>query len=259
MKKIITLVMVFLLTLLITSCGPNSDYYNLGSKTYYYYVNEPFVLDPYEFFREHNSWIGISNPIIIRNPQNFYDVIVEYRKQNAKESYQKLELDNDQFIKFANPNNELGNDTTYEFKIHFIDKETKDEKEMINYYGVFTFKRSPAYLEKKTINVKLNDTYNLLENIVEYEGENKLTPNKLKAKYDITYKVLLGDKEIKVTDDKVTFDSVGTYKVTITLESTTSSSGADAVSDATSGATPGAGDGGETILLVLTYDIIVTE
>lgn len=259
MKKIITLVMVLFLTLIITSCGPNSDYFNLGSKTYYYYINEPFVLDPYEFFREHNSWIGISNPIIRQNPQNFYDVIVEYRERNAKEGYQKLELDDEQMIKFANPNTELGNGNTYEFKIHFLDKKTKNEKEMINYYGIFTFKRSPAYLEKKTINAKLNDTYNLLKNIVEYEGEDKLTIEKLKEKYDITYEVLLGDKEITVTDDKVTFISVGTYQVTITLESTTQNSGADAVSDATSGATPGAGGGTETILLVMTYEIIVTE
>jgi len=270
MKKILAMLFILGFMFIITSCGPNSDYYNLGSETYYYFINEPLIIDPYDFIRENNSWIGISNPIIRRNPQGFYDVTVEYRKQGYKDSYKELELDEDSMINFEKPNNDLGNESTYEFKIHFLDKETKDEKEMINYYGVFTFKRSPAYLDKKVVSAKLNETYNLLDNVVKYEGENKLTPSDLEDKYNITYEVLLEDDEVTVTEEgKVTLDKVGKYKVVLTLETTTGStpdgnSGATPQadnSDAESAATPGESDdtGGETITLVMNFEINVTE
>lgn len=266
MKKIFTTLILLAFTLIITSCGPNSEYYDLGSNTYYYYVNEPLVIDPYDFIREYNSWIGLSNPIVRKNPQNYYDVTVEYREQGSKAGYKEFKLDENSMIFFEKPNTEIGNNTTYEFKIHFLDKETKNEKEMINYYGVFTFKRSPAYLEKKVVNLKLNDTYHLLNNVIEYEGEEQLTPSDLITKYDsISYKVEIDGKEVTVTKGEVTLDKVGTYSVTLTLELTIASadggSGASpsAGGDAASGASPGQGGNQDKMVLVMNYTINVKE
>ena len=81
MKKIIGLLVIVMFTFLISACGPNSDYYNVGTRTYYYYINDDFIIDPYEVFRENSSWTGIKNQFIRKYPEEYYDVKVEYRKK----------------------------------------------------------------------------------------------------------------------------------------------------------------------------------
>ncbi len=251
MKKIIGLLVIVMFTFLISACGPNSDYYNVGTRTYYYYINDDFIIDPYEVFRENSSWTGIKNQFIRKYPEEYYDVKVEYRKNGTKNNYVEMELDKNSMIRFIDTS-EFGKNDSYEFKLHFIDKETNDEKTMINYYGIFEFKVSPVYLEKKVINLKVNDTYKFLDNVVEYRGEDRLTSAELASKYKVTYKI---DAE-EVTEADYTFTEAGTYQITIILETSVSDSSVDGVSDATPGE---ASDGGETkqMILEINYEIII--
>ncbi len=254
MKKLIALLMIIGFAFIITACGPNSDYFKLNNQTVYYYNNEPLVINPYQEFKNNSDWIKDLSMARKNNPQNYFDVKVEYRLTGSHDSFKKLEL-SESMIKFNDPKKELGDGLSYEFKIHFLDKEEPNEEKMINYYGVYTFKKSPANVEAKEISRKVNTSYNLLNNVVEYSGEDKLTPEGFASVYDIKYTVTLGENEISVTDGVVTFTQVGTYNVNIQLTTKTSDS-----SDAVSGATGTAGGGAtEQMILNLSYTINVTE
>lgn len=240
MKRIIGLLMVIALAFLITSCGPNSDYFNVGTKKVYYYGNEPLVINPFDEFINNNDWIEGLSGARKNNPQKYYDVKVEYRKANTNETFKVLELKDD-LIYFENPASELGAGS-YEFKLHFLDKEEPNEKEMINYYVIYSVAKSPVNYTEKEVTKKVGTTYNLLDNVVEYGANDQpLTKSDLQEKYEITYKVTLNNEEVTVTEGEVTLSSVGTYYVEIQLKS---KQAANPGNDVTSGASGNDGASG---------------
>jgi len=250
MKKLIALLVLIAVAFSLSACGPNSDYYNLGSKKFYYYTDEALVVNPYQLLIDNSDWLDIS-VARTKTPENFYEVKVEYRKSGSHDSFEELELI-DSMIKFENPYQEVGSNKSYDFKIHFI--ENKDEENMVNYYGVFTFAKSPANAKEKVLNNSVNGTYTLLNNVLEYNplNDSPYTNTEIASIYDITYTVTLGEDSITVTDGVITFVSAGTYHVNINLAIKASDS-TDAVS--------GASDAGasDKMILDIQYTIIVIE
>lgn len=254
MKKILYAVVLLAFIVIVTSCGINTLYYNLGSKNVYYYdyVQEStpiaIEIDPYDFLKDKNEWLKNRKDIKWNNarandPKRFYDVVVEYRVYESHNRYQELEL-KDGLIVFENPHQELGNNSKYEFRIHFLDKETQDKKTMINYYVVYTFKKSPINPEYKEITILVNESYTLLDNVVEYSGENRLTYAQLLEKYNVQYKIYRNGEllEIEVENDTISFESAGTYEVVILLTAKSSGSNDNNNNDGNSGATPSGND-----------------
>ncbi|QVK17855.1 hypothetical protein KHQ81_13630 [Mycoplasmatota bacterium] len=251
MKKIYGLLLLVALIFTLSSCGPNSNYYNLGSKGFYYYKDEPLVVDPYELFKENTDWLDISMSKA-KKPQNYYNVTVEWRRNGTYDNFETLETV-DNMIQFENPYKKVGTNVSYDFKLHFINKKDGNEKNMINYYGVFTFIKSPANPSKKVVNIKINTTYTLLKNVIEYNLEDKpMTPSELSNVYDISYTVKKDNANVAVTDGKVTFDEVGDYEVTIELTKKV------AETDAVSSASQSGGDS-EKMMLTINYTITVRE
>ncbi len=251
MKRLLALLLMLAFAITISACGPNSDYYNLGSKNFYYYNDEPLIVNPYELFVENNDWLDLSSQARLKTPERFYEVKVEWRKNGSHDSFEELEVV-DNMIKFDDPRTIFRFDRTYDFKIHFIEDGDKDN--MINYYGVFTFFISPANVDKKEIDKKINDTYTLLSNVIEYDPTSgqPLTNNELTNIYDVVYEVTLDDEDVTVTDGDVTFTQVGTYLVDIQLTKKA------AETDAVSSASESGGDA-EKMILNIHYTINVTE
>lgn len=256
MKKILYAVVLLAFIVIITSCGINTHYYNLGNKNIYYFnyaeTNTPITLEinPYSFLQEENKWLSNRKDIKwsgarASNPQKYYDVVVEYREYGSHQRYQEFEL-KDGLMVFENPHQELGNNSKFEFKFHFIDKETQDKKTMINYYGIFTFKKSPANPEVNEVTILVNESYTLLNNVVEYSGEDRLTNAQLTEKYNVEYKIYQNGNilEIEVENGAVAFTEPGTYDVVVKL--TAKSSGSNNNSDDNSGASPASTSSGSS-------------
>lgn len=259
MKKILAIILVMAVAATLAACGPNSNYYNLKNINIYYYNDQPLEVNLYDQLLntlKDNDELKLIRSSIRENLVENYYVEVEYRKvgETQYKSMSKTKVTDFAYLKddmlySDDPGKILGNKSKYEFKIHFIDRETKSMDTMLNLIGEFTFLKSPAnaFVHEKIVK---GDTYNLLDNIVQYSGENQVDLTKL---YTIVFSVTFNGQEIPVTDDgEVTVNNAGTYDVTVVL---TQMSEDSAEADATTSASPS----GESDSMVLTiiYKIIV--
>lgn len=264
MKKLFTILLLVAVGVTLAACGPNSNYYNLKSKSFYYYKDQDFALNPYDLLYgtvKENDELKELPRSKQRNLAKYYNVEVEWRKTGEK-TYQKMTTDEDS--KFAylkdgmiytdNPRKVLGNNASYDFKIHFIDKKTDSEESMMNLIGQFTFIQSPANAKVQELTQTVEDTYNLLNNIEEKNAEGDTVD--LTEVYGIEYSVTKDDVPVDVADNgDVTFDSAGTYDVTVVLTKVPESS---STADATSSASE-SGASSDAIVLTIVYTIVANE
>jgi hypothetical protein len=254
MKKVFALILFVGLTLALSACGPNSQYYKLKTQTVYYYLNTDLVIDPYTFIEDKatNDWIkGISNEEFATIRED-YRVEVEYRLLNSGDKYQSYDFaeENTNYqVIVENPAtmfDELDlEEVKYEVKIHFINKETNDKKEMINYYGVFNMVQSDVNPKKAVVDLALYGRLDVLSNIMATLEE----AQELSDAYQI--EAVVTNEAGKTVDPdakggtQYTFMNKGTYKVTVSLTEILSSGDADSGDGDTDGDAGASEDSGE--------------
>jgi hypothetical protein len=223
MKKVFALILFVGLTLALSACGPNSQYYKLKTQTVYYYLNTDLVIDPYTFIEdaETNDWIkGISNEQFATIRED-YRVEVEYRLLDSGDKYQNYDFaaeDTTYQVVVENPASIFDaldlEEVKYEVKIHFINKETNDKSDMINYYGVFNMIQSDINPKKSVVDLKQYSRFDVLTNIMTEEEIEVLTDA---YQLEITVKDSDG-KEVNpdaTGGSQYTFMNQGTYTVTV--------------------------------------------
>lgn len=141
MKKVWILVAFLCLSVVLVACGPNSYYYDLKTEKIEYKEGDVITIDPFKYIqnKETSSWIkGVSNEQF-RTFKRDYRVEFEYRIKNSGDKYQSYQFEGDKYqIVFDTTTFESEN-VSIEFKLHFIHKEHKDKKYMINFLGVYNF------------------------------------------------------------------------------------------------------------------------
>ena len=222
MKKILSLILFVGLTFVLSSCGPNSDYYKTANQKTYYYNNMSLVMDPYTLVEdtETNDWIkGVSNEQFETFRED-YRVEVEYRIQGSGDKYKNYQFteDNEKYEIVVGSPVELfdGEEVNYEVKVHFINKNTEDLKEMINYYGIYNMVPSNINPIESVVTSNQYDEYNLLSNIevTDLEADTELTDL-----YEFSYAITDDENNpvtIDITDGSLRFMTKGTYNVVIT-------------------------------------------
>ncbi len=259
MKKLCAMLLIFAVAFTVSACGRNSNYYKLDKQTVYTYVDQPISIDPFQLLQDNYSALGIQlSDTALSNLADYYDVTVEYANEN-KGIFKDLTLkDNNIYEANPKPTAEQEKDTllftnnTYDFKIHFINKETKSEKDMINLYATYAF--LPALNSKATsVTSALNSDYTLLDNISSINADGKdMTKAEIEAKYDIVYTVTLGSDDLSstVNDGVITLSSSGTYNVTIKFTEIPATDGGSSASESSTPApTP--------IEITIVYTIVV--
>ena len=74
MKKIFILIMLVVFGFTLSACSvPNSDYYNLSTKTFYYYNDEALDINLYDFIEQYNEGLELTNSQK-RNRERLFDV-----------------------------------------------------------------------------------------------------------------------------------------------------------------------------------------
>ncbi|HEY8364189.1 MAG TPA: hypothetical protein VIK84_01345 [Haloplasmataceae bacterium] len=261
MKKIFVMMFFIAILLVITSCGPNSHFYKIN-KTYDVISNNAIEIDVYkDILMKHRNEFGIKLYKRTQEPEKYYKAEVEYQESNSS-SFKKLTLKDDKYIYEVNPESEteaifkLYN--TYNFKIRFINTETNDNDDMINFYVTYTFLPTVEVNRTNLRITKTEDTrYNILYNIISKDKYgNKRSPDEIKDNFTIEVTITKNNvvlKDVVNYKYELIFNEVGTYHVKIVLTEKLAST------DATSGATPGEAGSTEAKVYTVEYDIEIYE
>ncbi len=247
MKKIFTLLIIITAFFTLTACGPNSDYYKVGSTTVFINKDDSIEINPFEIFIDNVDELVkynmLDKAITDLDEAELKEIFelksVEYRniKKGSFDSY-KLNVEGLIFEGNPIPTEENENqiilkaNNTYDFKLHFIKKDADSEKDLLNLYVTYSFLESVREKEA-VVNSALDTTYNLLNNVSSAnEDGSYMTVEELKLNYEIEYTVTLNDQDVAVTNDSVNLDTAGTYNVIISLTEIGDNDGTSGASDA---------------------------
>ncbi|ERJ12589.1 hypothetical protein [Haloplasma contractile] len=191
MKKIMIMMFILITAVALTGCDfQNTTYFTAPTQEATYIDNSEITFDPYEVLELNYPKAGKHFEEPLETPMSIseflfsqdiltadeidtfrenYIVELEYRFNHHGETFETYEFTGEDYIaKFEDPFNTFG-DTEgvkeFEYRVHFIDKETLDRSEMINVTGIIELEPAPIGVVENTITVDRFEPYDVLNNL----------------------------------------------------------------------------------------------